>query len=856
MKKILILISTFLLLLSAPILEVRANELIKIGPQVFNHSTIAAKAGMDDANNAYLYVILHGNPSALSVVDLNTNLVKSNYSLENSTSAWGIDVDSNGVVWIGGTTDGALYSYDPNKEKFTNHGDMLAGTKETSIQDLVVNDKYVVGVTAYGATAFKFSKATQKRESILPAMKSKQYAKSVEIDDNSEKLYVGVGSKAELVEWNLKTNVKTPILPTNYKNESYIEKMKIIDNYLLTKLYPSNKAAIYYIPSKRFIKEFDITSRGFSEKNIQRNEFYFTNNSRLYAYNLKTGDIEDTKKDLLKKREALSLDIVKLKNSPDINVLTGLIDNKGSYFIYNPVTQNFEIKNFEVNEQKVNLHLLFESPDRKQIFVNGYMSGGLTRFDPLTRTGIQLNGISQLESAVFLNGKLYVGAYPKARLMEIEINEPWDQSALIGLTSLETYKQERIPALTAGGDNLYAGTYPQYSDEGGLLLIYNTVTKSQQVIRNYIHNQSIITLLQYDGFIYGGTSIHANYQKATDGAKFFRFRRSSPEAKQIIPMPFKSSLITSLISGPNSSIWGAADGTIFAYNPATKQYKTVKLFNAISGKYSNARLTVGLDGFVYGTLEGSFFRINPKTMKHEIISTNSARELVQDANGNMYYRSYADLWMYKITLGEDGEATSTKVVNVNGNVHSGATDAYKVVSSVKSGTSYVTHQNFTNGLGEKWTQITYATGKKGWIRSELFEVGEQVTSTKVVNVNGTVHSGATDAYKVVSSVKSGKSYVTHQNFTNGLGENWTQITYAPGKKGWISSDLFVNSSKVAVVAGSVYSGATTAYKVVSAVKAGTSYATHQNFTNSLGEKWTQITYAPGKKGWLISELLE
>jgi hypothetical protein len=626
------------------------KKTINLGPQVFNQSTIAAKAGMDSKGNSYLYVILHGTPTSLAVVDLNTNDLIGEYKLSDSTSAWGLDIDQSGVLWIAGTNSGTLYSYDPLYKKLVNKGHVVSGTNDTSIQDIFVNEQYVYGVTAYGANVFKYNKKTNKREFILPTQKNKQYAKSVVVDKDNKYLYVSSGSKAEMVQWNLSNHSKVSILPDKYKNETYVEKMKLIDNrFLLTKLYPSEKAGIYDLTNKKYISEFNSASRGFSEKNDQTDEFFYSYEGKLYAYHLTTGTIRDTNAFLPENTEALSLDLVRLKNNTNKNTLVGLVDNKGTYFLFDTQTNEFTLKKFEVPAQPVNLHLLFESPDRKQLYINGYMSGGLTQYDTLEQNGIQLNGISQLESAEFVNGKLYVSAYPNARLTEITNPElPWEQRSTNVLVRLKDYGQERIPALTEHKNHLFAGTYPQFTTSGGLLLDYDLSTKTYKVYENYISNQSIITLHPHGNFIYGGTSIHANYQKAKDGAKFFKFNPAAPGQKQLITLPLKASMVMALMTGPDKNIWGAADGTIFSYNPATNKFKTVKMLPAISGRYGNANLTIGKDGYIYGVLEGRFFKMDPETMQYAFILESGAKGLAQDANGNLYFREYSNLYMYPI----------------------------------------------------------------------------------------------------------------------------------------------------------------------------------------------------------------
>lgn len=624
---------------------------IDLGPQVYNQSAIAAKAGMDSKGNAYLYTILHGTPTSLAVVDLNTNKVVKVCQLPDSTSSTALDIAPDGTVWIGGTNSGTLYSYDPDSKEMVNHGHVLEGTGDTSIQDIFINKDYIYGVTAYGANLFRFNINTKKREYILPTEKQKQYAKSVVVNDENNYLFVSTGSTAELLKWNIEDNSKEAILSDKFKSETYIEKMKLIDNqYLFTKFYPSKTAAVYDINTNKIINEFNSSSWTFSDKNPQTNEIYYSYNEVIYAYNTGSGTTRNTHTYLPENTEALSLDIISLKKDPEKNIVVGLIDNDGRYFLFDPISNEIEIKQFAIPPQPVNLHRIFSDPGNKDfLYINGYMSGGLTKYDTRKKTGVQLNELSQLESAHFLNGKLYLGAYPKARLTVI--NNPkdnWDKQEPKEIVRLKSYGQERIPALTSYNDHLFAGTYPQYTSSGGVLLDYDTVTDTYKVYENYINNHSIISLHPHGDYIYGGTSVHANYQKATDGAKFFRFKPSNPEEKEIIDLPLKASLVMSLITGPDKNIWGAANGTIFSYNPETEQFKTVKILDAISGRYNNAKMLVGKDGFIYGTIESKLFKIDPNTMEYEILIENNAREIGQDSEGNLYFIHLSRLYIYPL----------------------------------------------------------------------------------------------------------------------------------------------------------------------------------------------------------------
>lgn len=207
-------------------------------------------------------------------------------------------------------------------------------------------------------------------------------------------------------------------------------------------------------------------------------------------------------------------------------------------------------------------------------------------------------------------------------------------------------------------------------------------------------------------------------------------------------------------------------------------------------------------------------------------------------------------------------AGTTQNVGKNAvNLRSGATTSYKVTATIPAGTSLKLLSAFTNAQKEVWFNVEYQ-GKKGWVRSDLFVLkataGESATSMKVVN-QSTVHKGATKSYAVVATAKPGTTLVIHQEFTNAFNEKWVQVTYATGKKGWILASAFEESSianKVVSKTSTVHSGATKSYKTVATIQMGTKLAIHQEFTNASKEKWYQVTYAVGKKGWIPADAFE
>lgn len=626
----------------------------KIGPQVFQTSALTSTAGTDLLGNDYMYFIMHGTPSALAVVDLNTNQTVNVFTLSNSTSAWGLDVDEKGIVWVGGTTNGNVYSYDPNTKEFVDHGNKLTNPKDTAIQDIDAANGKIFGSTAYGGSVFLYEPETEVLNNFGQIMNKKEFAKSLIYDEENDSLYIGVGSKAELVKYDLQTKKKTAFLPSEYQDDKYIRDLKVQDNYLFARMDPSNRLIIFDKSTLEKIDELELNSRTVS--NILEDEIYFSKDNSFFKYNLLTKETTDLQVPLLKGTELLNLDFVELNDQelyPGLT-LVGQIDNAGNMFRYNIQTGYYEITKLDLPAQPVTLYTMLADEKKENIFINGYMSGGLAIYNTKDNTSKLFQNISQIESMSLMGDKLYIGAYPNARVLELDLTKPWSVTNPREMMRLGNFGQSRSTAIMAMPklNKVFVGTYPETSIGGGALAVYDLKENKYEVHENYIYNQSLVSFTNHNGYVYGGTSIHANYKVNDRGARFFRFRPESPEQPEYIHLPMSASMITSLMVDKNNVIWGMADGTLFSYNPDTKEIKTQQILNLISGRFHNGNIIEGLDGNIYGTVEGKLFKANPKTLYYEILKEDGAYDLVQNYNGDLYFRNQADLWKYSFNEAE------------------------------------------------------------------------------------------------------------------------------------------------------------------------------------------------------------
>ncbi|WP_066297065.1 WD40 repeat domain-containing protein [Bacillus sp. FJAT-29937] len=633
------------------IMEKEKSKATLLGPQVFQTSALTSAVGTDDQGNPYMYFVMHGTPSALAVVDLNSNELVNTYTLSNSTSAWGLDVDEDGTVWIGGTTDGNVYSYNPNTWEFRDYGNKLTLPKDTAIQDLDAIDGIIFGSTAYGGSVFKYDSHMDELVNFGQALYRKEFAKSIAYDQENDTLYIGVGSKADLVKFDLTTKKKTAFLPEEYKDDKYVRDIRIIGNELYARMDPSNRLVVFDKGTLEKVDELELNSRTISLLAPNEDVIYYSKHNTLYKYDLTTKEHIDLGVALLTGTELLTLDFVELnhENYPGYT-LVGLIDNDGNVLKYNLETGFYEITKIDLPAQPVTLYTMIHDEKRENIFINGYMSGGLAIFNSKNNQSVLHQDISQIESMTIMGDKLYIGAYPKSRVLELDLTKPWDITNPREFMRLGNYGQERSTAITAIPklNKVFVGTYPETSLGGGALAVYDLKENKQEVYENYIYNQSLVSFLHHKEYIYGGTSIHANYQVNQRGARFFRFRPDFPEEKEYIHLPLHASMITSLIVDKDGTIWAMADGTLVSYNPETKEIRTKQILELISGRFRNAKIIEGIDGNIYGTVEGKLFKADRKTMEVETLMEEGAYELAQDSKGDLYFRNQADLWKYEI----------------------------------------------------------------------------------------------------------------------------------------------------------------------------------------------------------------
>jgi hypothetical protein len=122
---------------------------------------------------------------------------------------------------------------------------------------------------------------------------------------------------------------------------------------------------------------------------------------------------------------------------------------------------------------------------------------------------------------------------------------------------------------------------------------------------------------------------------------------------EVTPVP-KAWLITGLVVGPDKTIWGVGDETLFQFDVAKRQ---VIFSRHLFPSNENTRHAHWRDAFmtldpkthqIYGTMGGKLFQLDPQTKEVTPLRENGAAVLLaRDLDGRIYFRAdRTHLWQY------------------------------------------------------------------------------------------------------------------------------------------------------------------------------------------------------------------
>jgi hypothetical protein len=642
----------FLIVLSFAFCSLSAQDQIvrlkNLGPQI-RASVIQGSIFLEDKNGRELvYTVVRGNPAHLLGFTVNEQELILDQELPATDGAWDMTISTDGFLYIPGAK-GRLYRHFPGTDNVEDLGFALAG--QTTIWNLASGENgEIFGATYPGCRVFRYHpKDGFSDVGGGPLVESENYVRSLAFHEKSGKLYAGVGSHADLIELDPKKGSKRSILPPEFKNKEFVYSLEIVEgetdnDKMLAQITNGSFTLVYDLKHERFEYQIDDMDMKAVSRADLNNRMYYTFNSELFSR-----DLSNPQQAPIKLADQVgSANAIKYKNKKIY-----LLNSDAMLLTIDLATGMVIKRQLKVPGQPISLQSIMKGPDGR-IWSGGYLAGGHAAFDPKTGQISAYTGLHQTEGMAIQGKAIYFGIYPKGQFYQYDTSYNWDVKSsnpkFIGQIADQSRPFAVLSDFKSG--KIFFGMVPEYGKLGGALISYNPNNSELKSLGAIIPDQSIVSLTYANGLVWGGTSVSGGLgiMPTTKFPKLFSWDVEQEKIiDEIIPVN-GANAITSLIVGPDGNIWGMAGGTLFVFNPQTKQlvkqkeiYPTPPLTSHV---WRDAFLIAHPSGMIYGTGSNQLFSIDPKTMQVDFI-LKPASLLAMDDEGKLYFHRSAELWQYE-----------------------------------------------------------------------------------------------------------------------------------------------------------------------------------------------------------------
>lgn len=619
-----------------------------LGPQI-KAAVIQGSVFWEDKNGTeLLYTVVRGNPAHLLGFNVKNQELILDQELPSTDGAWDLTFSTDGWLYIPGAK-GKLYRHFPGTSQVEDLGIALHG--ETTIWNLASGKNgEIFGATYPGCRVFRF----HPNDGFIdigrgPLVKGENYVRSLAYYEKTGKLYAGVGSHADLIELNPENGTKRSILPIEFKNKEFVYSLEIVEGQgnsdkMLAQITNGSFTLVYDLKYDKFDYQIDEIDMKAVSQTDANNRIYYTFNSGLFSRNLSIPRQDPIK--LL--NDVGSAIAFKYKENKIY-----LLNTDAMLVVVDLLTKNTTKHQLKVPGQPISLQSIMKGPDGR-IWSGGYLAGGHAAYDPKTGQISAYPGLHQTEGMAVHGNSIYFGIYPKGQLYEYDTRLEWNiknsNPKFIGQITDQSRPFAVLSDKKSG--KVFFGMVPEYGKLGGALITYNPSVSELKSFGPIIPEQSIVSLTYANGLLWGGTSVSGGLgiMPTTKFPKLFSWDIEQEKIiDEIIPVK-GANAITTLIVGHDGNIWGMAGGTLFVFNPFTKQLVKEKVIyptpQLTSHVWRDAFLIAHPSGMIYGTGSNQLFSIDPKTLDVKFL-LKPASLLAMDDEGRLYFHRSSELWQYE-----------------------------------------------------------------------------------------------------------------------------------------------------------------------------------------------------------------
>ncbi|MCQ6562297.1 hypothetical protein [Paenibacillus mendelii] len=652
-----------------------SNEPVDLGTPVQTAQAIDVEFGIEEGVHV-AYTTVTGSASAgdyatFSVLDLDNEARLRTYKLEGASNAWSHVKTPDGRVFIGGSNK--MFVYSPETKQVTDLGVPIAGS--SSIWSLTADEQGNVYGGIYSESVkgriFRIDAQTLEVTDLLNGPLDAQEAYIRSLAYYNGYLYAGTGSSNGRV-WKIstaaplqdKTRLELPGSPEDdiyagkYNAMGFVYSMNIHEHYLFAFYNGPSIMQVYDLDAGQWIEASFANIRGVEAATGYKDGKVYTSKKDKMMWEIDLATM--TEKPVMPfDGNIRHSEWIQLPNQPDFpDGAMASISFNAKVTLSNPAAQLQRSMKLLVDGQGINLQALETGPDGK-LYMSTYLNSEGAQYDPATGQFIVFP-LGQSEGIGHVGDKVYFGLYPKADIAVYDTTTPL--STTKEPTSLFHIgeDQDRPFIVTEGDGKLLLGTIPGYSQTGGALTIYDPAASDEsgqpqfEVFRHIVQDQSITGLLYHNGLIFGSTSISGGLGEAPAGARAKLFvwdmaaKKKLYEWEPAIEGISSLQMISGLALGPDGLIWAAANGVVFAFDPATRE--VVKSRNihpdvTVYGKWRPVHQRFSSDGLLYSDAAGKLVVIDPETMGYTLIR-DKASLFTLDRNDNLYVGDATRLLRY------------------------------------------------------------------------------------------------------------------------------------------------------------------------------------------------------------------
>jgi outer membrane protein assembly factor BamB len=622
-------------------------------------------AGPD--GDTVLWSVSSGNPARLNAVDPATGEAVARLDLPGANGSWAVDNSPDGSVYVGTYGDGRLYRWTA-QNGVADLGRPIAS--ENFIWDVsAAADGMLYGGTSPGGKLFGYNPATGQFRDYGQLVTGQAYVRSVAA--GAGKVYAGTDPPGQLVELDPVTGQKRalPAPPGLDRTNQWLYDLDFVGGNLYARYGGATPGPlfVYDIARDEWVDRID-TAHGLEvSAPDEQGRVYFVRSGELVRYDPADRTMTGTGVPFsgrVANTRGIGWAELDLPDYPGRSVV-GLLW-RGMMFRYNPQTGARSFVQTGVRGEPIDITALSHGPDNR-MYVGGFLNGGFAAVNPDTGQREEFHTFSQSEAMVRHADRLYVGAYPDARVYSYDPGKPWNSLEYSPspepvpdanperLFDFKSDLQIRPRALASAGDYLAVGTMPDLGHLGGVLAVWDPATGTlQSSQRNVITDQSIVTLAYSGGILYGGTSIYSG-QSATPPtqpeAKIFAWSVAERRKLwELVPAPGKPT-VSGLTIDDDGRLWGIAGAEIFAVDPAAQQVTTRLSFGGSQSGVGKIEFNP-VDGMLYGVLAGTeVYRLDPATGQKYVLRSGPAAHLAVHPNGDVYFSGGSELFRYDLPAG-------------------------------------------------------------------------------------------------------------------------------------------------------------------------------------------------------------